>query len=133
MSLMARVERNIEEVRLLKEERRRALTHYDEYIEQARRKLETLDERAQVIREALRESGSDREEKELWIVFREMVTHEREREDNQARKELFEDRLAEDRFDQLCENHDKYCASEAKEGYTFEIAPWSTNCDVRGV
>jgi len=130
MYLMARVERNIEEVRLLKEERRRALTHYDEYIEQARRKLEALEERAQVIREALRESRSDRDEKELWSVLREMSTHKREREDNQAWKELFEYRLAKDGFDQLCENHDKYYANQAEKGYTFEIAPRSTNCDV---
>lgn len=60
MYLMLRIERNVEEIRLLKEDCQRVLTRYDEYVRRARRKLEAMDERAQVLLEALCESESVR-------------------------------------------------------------------------
>lgn len=132
MYLMSRVERNVEEIRLLKEERQRVLKHYDEHVRRASTKVEALDERAQVIREALRKSESDGDEKELWSVLRERAEHERALRNNQEWKTLFVNRLDLDGFDELCERNENTYAKLAESGFDFLIAPRSTDCDVRG-
>lgn len=119
MYLMSRVERNVEEIRLLKEERQRVLNHYDEHVRRASTKVDALDERAQVIREALRKSESDGDEKELWSVLRERAEHERALRNNQEWKTLFVNRLDLDGFDELCERKEETYAKFAKSGFDF--------------